>query len=157
MRHRDKPEDVRVEVADVESQATIDALAELRAAWAIESGRARDEGYESRFLAWFAREKSRREFFVARDAAGAPVGMVNLVLFERMPTPGREGGGWGYLSNMFVAEPHRDAGVGATMMSELLRRAEVLGLERIVLNPTERAIPFYERHGFRGNNELMVR
>ena len=37
-----------------------------------------------------------------RRSDGEPVGMLNLLEFTRMPTPGRRPGRWGYLGNAFV-------------------------------------------------------
>lgn len=145
-----------VTISRVDTPSEIDDLSTLRIIWGAENGRHADDEFAQRFAAWFERERQRRMFFVARENE-EPLGMVNLVLFERMPSIGGASGGWGYLSNMFVVPEHRSAGVGAAMIATLLDAADSLDLERIVLNPTTRSVPFYERHGFRGDNQLMVR
>ena len=74
-----------------------------------------------------------------------------------MPYPGTPPGGWGYLGNMYVAPSHRGVGVGALLLGAITEYADALGLERIVLNPSPRAIPFYGRAGFVPADKLMLR
>jgi GNAT superfamily N-acetyltransferase len=144
---------VEVRVADDHDVA---ALAALRAAWVAERRPVAGEGFEDEFRAWFETEAGHRVFWLA-TVGGTAVGMVNLMLFDRMPTPGGPSGGWGYLGNMFVLGSHRDAGVGSVLIDALLAWADEHGLERVVLNPTDRSIPFYRRKGFAEATELMLR
>jgi GNAT superfamily N-acetyltransferase len=62
----------------------------------------------------------------------------------------------GYLANMFVVEEQRDRGVGTAMITALVEHARSRQLVRIVLSPTLRSIPFYERAGFGPASELLV-
>lgn len=146
-------DDVEIKVAGHEE---VSALAALRTAWAAEKRSSDDRAFDTNFRHWYEAEASRRVFWLA-TLAGAPVGMVNLVVFDRMPTPGRPAGGWGYLGNMYVRAEHRNAGIGTRLVEALLAHADSLGLDRVVLNPTERSIPFYGRHQFRSATELMLR
>ena len=137
--------------------ADVAALAALRRAWTEEDyGRTADEGFEARYAEWFGRESGRRVFWLA-EAGGAPAGMVTLVTFERMPRPGRDSGSWGYLSNAYVAPGQRSRGVGSALLEALLADAAERGFIRVVLRPSERAIPLYQRFGFAAENDLMVR
>ncbi len=52
---------------------------------------------------------------------------------------------------------YRDQGVGSLLLRALLGYADDHGYVRIVLHPSERAIPFYERLGFSAHNSLLVR
>jgi GNAT superfamily N-acetyltransferase len=83
--------------------------------------------------------------------------MMNLAIFERMPRPGRAPGRWGYLGNAFVLAAYRDQGIGSQLLSAVLGYADENGLVRVVLSPTERSIPFYERAGFGPASALMLR
>ena len=74
--------------------------------------------------------------------------MASLFEYRRMPKPGLPGSRWGYVSNMFVREEARDAGVGAALLDAVIAAADERGYARLVLSPAERAIPFYERAGF---------
>ncbi len=83
-------------------------------------------------------------------------GMVNLVLFERMPRPGRDAGRWGYLGNMFVVPEQRGKGVGAQMLAGVIDYAAAAGLERLVVSPSQASMPFWRRSGFVDADELLV-
>ena len=72
-------------------------------------------------------------------------------------SPSSPSGGWGYLGNMYVSRRCRNRGIGRLLAGALLAEADSLGLERVVLNPTVRAVPFYERSGFCGAHELLLR
>jgi GNAT superfamily N-acetyltransferase len=132
-------------------------LAALRRAWTAEQyGPFADPGFETRFLDWYERESARRFSWLA-EVGSEMVGMMNMAVFERMPQPGREPGSWGYLANSFVLVAHRNRGIGSLLLGALLAHADSRGYERVVLRPSERAIPFYQRAGFTQATELMVR
>jgi len=133
------------------------ALAALRRAWTAEQhGPVDDPGFEARFLDWYERESARRFSWLA-ELGGELVGMVNMAVFDRMPQPGREPGSWGYLANAFVLADYRNQGIGSLLLGALLDHADSHGYVRVVLSPSERSVPFYQRAGFTQGTELMVR
>lgn len=134
------------------------AVRTLRERWAEEQGRPREPGdpFDDDLHNWFMRERDHREFWIAY-VDSKPVGMINLFVFDRMPTVGKPGGGWGYLCNMYVDEEHRSSGIGALLADALLRHADDNGLERVVLSPSERSRPFYARLGFDPAVNLLLR
>jgi GNAT superfamily N-acetyltransferase len=133
------------------------AVASLRREWIAEQqGERTEPGFEQRFAAWYASESSRRVFWLA-EVGGRAVGMVNLAVFERMPRPGHPASRWGYLSNAFVLAGHRNQGIGKLLIGALLEHACRNGLVRVVLSPSERSVPFYQRAGFGPADILMVR
>ncbi len=144
-------------VIRIAGPADTPALAALRRAWtAEESGPADDEGFEARFRHWYERESARRVTWLA-EVTGEPVGMVNLAVFERMPVPGCDPGAWGYLGNAFVLAAYRDRGIGSRLLRALLAYADDHGYLRVVLSPSERSVPFYQRFGFGAGSGLLVR
>jgi GNAT superfamily N-acetyltransferase len=134
------------------------AIAALRRTWTAEDGGdVADVGFEARFLDWYERESARRICWLG-ELSGEPVGMMNLAIFERMPRPGHhDAGTWGYLANAFVLAPYRNRGVGAGLLSALLAHADDHGYLRVVLRPSERAIPFYQRAGFTADGGFLIR
>ncbi|TVZ00301.1 GNAT family N-acetyltransferase [Trebonia kvetii] len=133
------------------------ALAALRRAWTAEQhGAVDDAEFEARFLDWYEREFARRISWLA-EVDGAAVGMMNLAIFARMPQPGRDVGTWGYLANAFVLKAHRDRGIGSLLLRALLDHADGQRYVRVVLRPSQRAIPFYQRLGFAADHDLFVR
>ena len=133
------------------------ALAALRRAWTAEQyGHVDDEGFEARFLDWYERESARRITWLA-EVSGEMAGMMNLAVFDRMPRPGRDASSWGYLANAFVLAACRSQGIGSLLLRALLAHADGHGYDRVVLRPSQRAIPFYQRLGFSADNDLLVR
>jgi GNAT superfamily N-acetyltransferase len=144
-------------VIRIAGPADTPALAALRRAWTAEqSGPADDEGFEARFRDWYERESARRVTWLA-EVSGGPIGMMNLAVFERMPRPGRDAGTWGYLGNAFVLAAYRDQGIGSLLLRTLLAYADDHGYVRVVLSPSERSVPLYQRFGFGAGSGLLVR
>ena len=137
--------------------ADLAAIVWLRREWTQEQeGDRVDPGFDERVAAWFAREWSRRIMWLAEEG-GRPVGMMNLAIYERMPRPGRPLSRWGYLGNAFVLVAYRNRGIGSQLVRAALNYADQNGFARVVLSPTERSIPFYQRAGFGPANALMLR
>jgi len=149
--------DVRLATADDRR-----AVAALRRAWTEENaGHAVDDpSFEDRFDVWFERERDQRVTWLA-FADDRPVGMLNLLVFTRMPFPldddTRRPTQWGYLANCFVLAEHRGDGLGGRMLAACTSYADGRGFARIVLSPSERSVPFYARAGFGPATSLMVR
>jgi GNAT superfamily N-acetyltransferase len=141
-------------VATNEDVHTLERL--RRAATEEQAGSVSDPGFSERFRGWYQREEDRRVFWIA-TVDTMPVGTANLMIFRRMPRPGRDPGGWGYLGNAYVEASHRNQEIGRQLLVHILDYADTEGLERIVLNPTERSIPFYQRAGFSPSTQLLLR
>ena len=131
-------------------------LAELRRTYAEEDrGPVEDPGFEARYLSWQAAEADRRVVWVAENGP-RPVGMLNLTVFERMPRPGQPVSRWGYIGNVFVLVEYRDRGIGRRLLDAAVEHARRAAFARLVLSPTERAVPFYARAGFRPATSLLI-
>src|SRR6478735_7483188 len=91
------------------------ALAALRATWAAEqdAGLVDDPDFEDVYSGWM--DANPRKFFVA-EQDGELVGMLNLLVFERMPKPGKEPSRWVYLGNVYVLPAFRNAGIGGKLV-----------------------------------------
>lgn len=61
-------------------------LVMLRRRWTVETGAADDSTFPQRYASWHQAEQSRRRFWLA-EIEGEAIGMVNLVVFDRMPRP----------------------------------------------------------------------
>ncbi len=75
-------------------------------------------------------------WFVAEDRAGTLIGIGRL-------TPG------GRVGRMAVLPEWRGRGVGSALLAAALSEARGRGQRRVELSAQSRAVPFYERHGFR--------
>ena len=137
--------------------ADLAAIVQLRREWTREeAGEIEDPDFEENLAAWFGREWSRRIMWLAEEG-GRPAGMMNLAIYERMPRPGRALSRWGYLGNVFVLAAYRNRGIGSQLVSAALNYADQNGFARVVLSPTERSVPLYERAGFGPADALMLR
>jgi GNAT superfamily N-acetyltransferase len=139
------------------------AVAALRRAWTEENhgGAIDDDGFDAVFAAWFEREHDQRVTWLA-EVDGRAVGMLNLLVFTRMPRPrSTEAPGnpdaWGYVANVYVAPGQRDTGTGRRLLDAATAYADAHGFARLVLSPSERSVPFYERAGFTTATSLMLR
>jgi GNAT superfamily N-acetyltransferase len=138
-------------------EADLASITQLRREWTREQdGDQLDDDFDARFKAWFSRESARRITWLA-EAAGRPVGMMNLAVFERMPRPGHEPSRWGYLGNAFILAAYRNQGIGTQLLNAVLRYADDNDFARVVLSPSDRAISLYERAGFGRADILMLR
>jgi GNAT superfamily N-acetyltransferase len=57
---------------------------------------------------------------------------------------------------VFVLAEHRYAGVGTALHEAAVAHARREGFVRLVLNPSERSVPLYERFGFRPSRLLQL-
>lgn len=138
-------------------------IAALRRAWSEENYGAPidDAEFEARFAEWAERERRQRITWLAFEGHDA-IGMLNMLVFERMPWPGQRDlvkrpGRWGYLANAYVRPAWRSRGIGGALVAACTAHADAEGFARVVLSPSERSVAFYERCGFRQATGLMVR
>jgi GNAT superfamily N-acetyltransferase len=148
-------------VGEVIRLATYDdraLVAALRRAWVEENsgGPIEDDDFERRLDEWLRREEHQRLTWLGL-VDDQPVAMVNMLVFTRMPRPGTEVSQWGYLANFYVRPENRDAALGTRLLAALTAYADEHGFVRVILSPSERSVPFYERGGFSASNALMLR
>jgi GNAT superfamily N-acetyltransferase len=146
-------------VAGPDDRATV---AQLRRAWAEEqAGQVIDDpDFDAAFAGWAEREESQRvTWLVSLD--GVDLGMLNMLVFERMPRPGDAVTGrptkWGYIANVYVDEAHRDGGLGRLLLDAASSYAEEHRFARLVLSPSEQSVSFYARAGFVPATSLLVK
>lgn len=126
----------------------VPGLATLRATWAAEQDPAPmdDPTFDAVFMEWM--NASPRKFFVA-DYGGELVGMLNLMIFERMPKPGTESSRWVYLGNAYVLPEFRNAGIGGRLVEASIQFAQGIKAVRMVLSPPTHHAAF--THGLVSN------
>ena len=115
------------------------------------------EDYEERF-ARFARPALASEDWRAWVARleGRLVGAMWLETVTRVPVPGQRAGPIGYLTNVYIAPGHRNAGLGARMLDRLKTWCCGSGYSQVIVWPTERSRSFYRRGGFGRPDEPLV-
>jgi len=133
------------------------AVAELRWRWAQETGRARviarDE-FVPRFVAWARANQATHQCFVAlRDEV--VMGMARLAIVPRVPSLRAIERASGDVQCVYVVPEERDGGVGSRLIDAVLALARELGLERVTVHSSERAVPAYTRRGFAVSPQLL--
>lgn len=132
------------------------SLIRLRAAWVAEQTgeETEDPDFDNNYRTW--QVNNARTMFVA-DLDGTPIGMLNLMVFERMPKPGKKSTCWVYLGNAFVVADHRNDGVGSMLLDAAIHFSQNIKAARIVLSPSDESQTFYARRGFEPAEELLVK
>jgi len=92
--------------------------------------------------------------WVAHDQ-NEPAGLVLVHLVEKVPNPVVEPESLGYVSSLYVRPCLRGRGVGDALLRTALDFCRGAGVESVVLWPSPRSIPLYQRHGFRRQGDVM--
>jgi predicted N-acetyltransferase YhbS len=85
------------------------------------------------------------------------IGMLNLMIFRRMPKPRKEASCWVYLGNVYVLPQHRNVGTGRRLVEASVEFSQSIGAARMVLSPSAGYRSFYARLGFQPAEELVIR
>ncbi|MFJ5728214.1 GNAT family N-acetyltransferase [Streptomyces paradoxus] len=132
-------------------------VAGLRWEWLVEKG-SEDLGAREDFLRHFVNwagenAGSHRCMVLVRD--DRVIGMAWLAVVQRVPTPSAPRRASGDLQCVYVVPEARDGGLGGRLIQAVLDGARELGLERVTVHSTARAIPAYARSGFQGSPRLL--
>lgn len=135
----------------------LSAVAELRWQWIVENEGvpvAEHEDFVRHFVTW-ARQNasSHRCMVMVRDQV--IIGRAWLAVLPRVPTPHALQRASGDLQCVYVIPGERDSGMGGRLIEALLVHARELGLERVTVHSSPRAIPAYTRHGFQSSPRLL--
>jgi GNAT superfamily N-acetyltransferase len=115
------------------------------------------EAYVERFAAFARSALSSEDWraWVARTDDRL-VGAMWLHTVHRVPVPGMRAGPIGYLTNVYVAPEHRNAGLGADMLDRVEGWCRERRFSLVIVWPTERSRSFYRRGGFDRPDEPLV-
>lgn len=86
---------------------------------------------------------------------GQIIGNVYLGLLSKVPKPNCIKAKIGYITNVHVLEKYRNCGIGSELMKYVKEQAKELSCELLYVWPSERAVPYYERLGFKADNEIL--
>lgn len=133
------------------------AVAELRWRWIEEIGRrplmTRAE-FVPRFVDWAEENRATHRCVVALRN-GTVVGMAWLAVTPRVPQPRSFERASGDLQSVYVVPSERDRGTGGALVDAVLTLARDLGLERVTVHSSQRAVNVYARHGFEVSPVLL--
>jgi ribosomal protein S18 acetylase RimI-like enzyme len=86
---------------------------------------------------------------VAETGDGVLVGCIFLRSVSKVPNPAARDRAWGYVTNSYVAPAHRNRGAGTRLLDVVIDAARERGHEFLIVWPSEEAVSFYTRAGFR--------
>ncbi|WP_158889377.1 GNAT family N-acetyltransferase [Amycolatopsis anabasis] len=133
------------------------AVAELRWRWELEYGGPqavpRDD-FVRHFVAW-ARENASSHRCLVVVRGEVVLGMAWLAIIRRVPTPRALERASGDVQSVYVVPEERDSGLGGRLIKAILELGRQLGLERVTVHSSDRAIPAYARHGFAHSPRLL--
>jgi GNAT superfamily N-acetyltransferase len=128
-----------------------EALASLQWQWRVEEWRETPEldaaEFSQAFKRWASEHELTHEPFIA-TAGSRIAGMGWLAVTERVPSPARWKRLGGNLQSVYVVPSLRNRGIGAALVDAVVQRSRELGLDYVIVHPSERSFPLYRRHGF---------
>ncbi|MGW4486524.1 GNAT family N-acetyltransferase [Amycolatopsis sp. NPDC004368] len=133
-----------------------EAVAQLRWRWVAEREGLPDAGraaFVREFAAW-SREHAATHRCLVAVRADRVIGMAFLAVTARVPAPLVFARASGDVQCVYVVPEARDDGIGGRLIDATLGLAAELGLERVTVHSSERAVPAYERHGFAVSPQL---
>jgi len=106
---------------------------------------------------WWRDNADTHFAFVARTGDAAVVGMAWLALVPRVPRPGTTTRLSADIQSVFVLAEQRGQGIGSELVQSAVQHAARLGVGRVTVHSSRRAVPIYERRGFASSRELLHR
>ncbi len=139
-------------------RSDLEAVGGLRWQWMAENGDTpttiQRPDFIRHFVTWAAENSaSHRCMVLIRDSE--VIGMAWLAVVQRVPTPRSLHRASGDLQCVYVTPDARDSGLGGRLIAETLAAAKSLGLERVTVHSSPRAIPAYARRGFENSPRLL--
>jgi GNAT superfamily N-acetyltransferase len=145
----------------IATSADLPQIADLRWRLRVDDKPVSDRGAYGRFVADFVRvcetEWSPNEIvhWIAADGKKV-VAVMSIALVRKLPSPDNLRDRWGYISNSYVLPEVRNLGVGRRLLMAIKDWASAENLKLLVVWPSERAYPFYERAGFSRRPDPLV-
>ena len=103
----------------------------------------------SRFLEhyWHGLDSEAWAHWVA-ETDGSIVAHMAVQIHEGVPRPSVLQDRWGWLTDCYTIPGERGKGHGAELLETIHAWAAAEGLELLLVSPSSRSVPFYERAGF---------
>lgn len=89
------------------------------------------------------------------DDSGLIAAHIYIIITPKIPKPGMLNRVSGRLSSVRTVPEYRNQGVGSALMDKVKTWSRERNLEELAVWPSERSVPFYERAGFKNENEIM--
>ena len=83
------------------------------------------------------------------------VAHVNVIVAQKIPRPDKIIRKWGRLSTVRTIPEFRNRGIGGELMEKIKLWCREQNFEELLVGPSEKSFAFYERAGFKSDNEVM--
>lgn len=83
------------------------------------------------------------------------VSHISINHIRKIPKPNRIDDEYGYITNVYTRPEYRGRGIGSKLMDSVKEWAVEKDYEILIVWPSHKAVNFYERKGFRSENEIM--
>ena len=140
--------------------ADAETLARMRYAFRASLGSAVEDeaSFVARAMSWMAQrladaDGAWRCWVVVHE--GDIAGHLWLQTIEKIPNPVVELERHAYITNVFVDEALRGAGIGQQLMDAALTFCREQGVDSVILWPTSRSRTLYARNGFAVRDDIM--
>lgn len=142
----------------VESDAPV--LAEMRWTWRTGEDGGRAVVSRERYLdqcAAFVRQGLAEGSWICwvAEVEGQIVSHIFVRRVRKVPKPNRLHDEIGYVTNVYTRPAYRGQGIGSALLERVVQWAKDRELDVLFVWPSEQAVPFYERAGFRADNEIL--
>jgi GNAT superfamily N-acetyltransferase len=145
----------------IAAPADLSQIADLRWRLRVDDAPVSDQSAYDRFIADFLHicesewRPDELTHWIATDGERV-VAVMSVAIVRKLPSPENLHGRWGYLTNSYVLPNVRNGGVGQQLLDAIKDWATTEDLELLVVWPSERAYPFYERAGFNRPIDSLV-
>lgn len=89
------------------------------------------------------------------EVAGLIIAHVFVHRIDLVPRPCQLRDRFGYVTNNYTRPAYRNQGIGAELMRHVAEWARAEDFELLIVYPSEEAVTFYQRAGFRAENDVM--
>jgi GNAT superfamily N-acetyltransferase len=144
----------------IATESDLDTLAQMRWDFRLEESLGTPAHDRQPFLeacTAFLRQgmASQRWVYWVAVCEGMIVSHVFVQRIDKVPKPNRLDDGFGYVTNVYTRPAYRGQGIGSKLMAHVVEWAQAQDLECLLVGPSDASVRFYERAGFRWNEDLM--
>lgn len=98
---------------------------------------------------------SGKWFIWVAEVEGRIVSHIFVELIEKVPRPGRITYPFAYMTNVYTVHEYRSQGIGSQLLKRIEEEGKKKSHEFIIVWPSEEAVPFYARNGYKHYTEPM--